>query len=714
PGNTKGILVMYEEDAEDWAVYLRKLFSQAVETEGILLYRLEHFSLRHLESLSLTSYKCKLLILSGSVLSDLTPKKCEFLEKMLDSPNSVVTLLCGLRSAAPLYESLNIPAGRWELSTEQQPRDYISVIQRVLFRDSEAYLEVSVPAEQRVNNPEEMKEKNKTEGSSGTSRSAVSLAMVLEVPCENPGEIFIFLKDEVVGETVEAEFVSHAKYIRARLALWDKNVWCMKALDFPPGPVNVRVYCDGILTATGEMKYSSPAMVVKGPTRAADSEGTLCWNDIEELDGILASIFKHEIPYYDFQSLQSEICPQNEYMHINELPTLLHCAAKFGLKNLALHLLQCSGANWASKMKNTSGADPAHIAKKYGHEELKKIFEDFSIQEISRNNEQLNDDEKDRASPSAYSPSSESTALHRGRRTKPRQSEGVTDATEETGEGQEPEPGEDVQLSPTEGSSESSEDPYDDLYVFIPVTELDPEGEPPACCRPPLPSPRPACAALQPEKPPSASQGKTGESPVERSHNWNDFRARQETRDEPKGGEAKKEDEKVQEAEEDPYTFAKIDENEYDMILSNMSVKKKPGSQSFIMNRPPAPTPRPTTTFPKEETMSYIAQVFQQKAARRQSDSDKSHGLPKKPDKARMESPAMSIPRGCLAAGQEELILLQEKVKNGKLSVDEALEKFKHWQMGKSSLEMIQQEKLRQLRDNIIGKRPEEENICGK
>lgn len=45
----------------------------------------------------------------------------------------------------------------------------------------------------------------------------------------------------------------------------------------------------------------------------------------------------------------------------------------------------------------------------------------------------------------------------------------------------------------------------------------------------------------------------------------------------------------------------------------------------------------------------------------------------------------------CLAAGQEELILLQEKVKNGKLSVDEALEKFKHWQLGKTELEMIQQ-----------------------
>lgn len=56
-----------------------------------------------------------------------------------------------------------------------------------------------------------------------------------------------------------------------------------------------------------------------------------------------------------------------------------------------------------------------------------------------------------------------------------------------------------------------------------------------------------------------------------------------------------------------------------------------------------------------------------------------------------MESPAFSTMRNCLAAGQEELILLQEKVKNGKLSVDQALEKFKHWQIGKTGLEMFQQ-----------------------
>ena len=65
--------------------------------------------------------------------------------------------------------------------------------------------------------------------------------------------------------------------------------------------------------------------------------------------------------------------------YFEELPTLLHCAAKFGLKNLAVHLLQCSGATRASKIKNLEGSDPAHIAERHGHKELKKIFEDFSV-----------------------------------------------------------------------------------------------------------------------------------------------------------------------------------------------------------------------------------------------------------------------------------------------------------------------------------------------
>ncbi|XP_075854696.1 B-cell scaffold protein with ankyrin repeats isoform X2 [Microcebus murinus] len=604
PGNTKDIIMIYEEDAEEWALYLREIFVRIVKREAILLYCLENFSLRHLELLNLTSYECKLLILSNSLLKDLTPKKCQFLEKVLDSPESVVTMLCGVKSSDQLYTSLNISGSRWEISTEQEPEDYISVIQSIMFRGSEDYLEVDVPRNLRVEHSREIKDRRETEKLPEAPRSTEPLAMVLpaEIPCENPGEIFVILRDEVIGDTVEIEFTSNSKRVRTQPTLWNKKVWCMKALDFPAGVVTVDVYCDGIIKATAKVQYCAAAKATGRPLGAGHPGERLRQNGFEELDGVLTAVFKHEIPYYEFQSLQTEIYSQKECTHFKELPTLLHCAAKFGLKNLATHLLQCSGATWASKMKNMEGSDPAHLAERHGHEELKKIFEDFSIQEIGRNDEQENDYEQDIFSFSTY----------------------------------------------------------------IPWTMVSKD--------------------------------------MESSQTWCDRGIRQETGDEPKEEEEKK-DEKEQGEEEDPYTFAEIEDSDYDMILASMSMKRKTGSRSFIINRPPAPTPRPTNVPPKEKTTPYIAQVFQKKTPRRQSDDDKFHGVPKKQDRAWMQS---------LTAGQEELILLQEKVKNGKMSVDEALEKFKHWQMGKSGLEMIQQEKLRQLRDCIIGKRPEEENVCDK
>ncbi|KAI5226088.1 B-Cell Scaffold Protein With Ankyrin Repeats [Manis pentadactyla] len=715
PENTKDIIMIYEEDAEEWALYLREVFLHVVKREAILLYRLENYSLPDLELLSLNSYKCKLLILSNSLLKDLTPKKCQFLEKALHSPESVVTLLCGVQSSDQLYKLLNIPGGTWEISTELEPGSYISVIKSIIFRgSSEEYLTVSTPTVSRVEHSGEISERNEFEKLPESSGSPRPLAIVLptEIPCENPGEIFIILRDEVIGDTVEVAFTSNNKCIRTQPARWSKTVWCIKALDFPAGSVNVHIYCDGIIKATTEIKYYTTAKAVGCQSRVAGSGDGVCQqNGIDQLDDVLTYIFKHEIPYYEFRLLQTEICPLKEYTHFKELPTLLHCAAKFGLKSLALHLLQCSGATWTSKMKNLEGSDPAHIAEKHGHKELKKIFEEFLIQEVSRNNEQESDYEEDITSLSMYLSAMQSPALHQESRQAHRQSMGAEES-EMAKEEKEKESVTEASPSLPEVGSGSSENEYDDdLYVFIPGDNPENNSQEPIISRPPLPLPRPGTAAFQLEKPHFMLQGKMLEGQMGRSQSCCDPSARQETTVESKGEEKK--DEKEQDEEEDPYTFAEVDDSEYDMILANMSIKKKTGSRSFIINRPPAPTPRPTNIPLREETTPYIAQVFQQKAARRQSDGDKFHG-PKKQDRARTESHTISNVRGCLAASQEELILLQEKVKNGKLSVDEALEKFKHWQMEKTELEMIQQEKLRNLRDCIVGKRPEEENVYGK
>uniref|UniRef100_A0A8C6FUB4 B cell scaffold protein with ankyrin repeats 1 n=1 Tax=Moschus moschiferus TaxID=68415 RepID=A0A8C6FUB4_MOSMO len=574
------------------------------------------------------------------------------------------------------------------------------------------YLEIIIPPDLRKEHSRQISERKEVEELSEASGSTIPQAVVLpaEIPCENPGEIFIILRDEITSDAVEVEFTSNSKCIRTQPALWNKSVWSMKALDFPAGSVNVDVYCDGIIKATAEIKYYTTPKAMKCLLGAPGPRDGVYQSDIDELDDILTSTFKHEIPYYEFQSLQTEICPQKEYSYFKELPTLLHCAAKFGLKNLAVYLLQCSGATRASKIKNLEGSDPAHIAERHGHKELKKIFEDFSIQEVSRDYEQENRCEEGIASFSTCSPTAQSPALHH--KSWPyRQRAEEAKVNEMAEEEKKHESGLEAEHSPPEVDSES-ENQYDDLYVFVPGDNPENNSQEPLVCpRPPLPPPRHVTTAFQLEKPHFPVQGKLLEGQMERSQSWCDFSARYETGSDSE--EEKKEDEKDQEEEEDPYTFAEIDDSEYDTILANRSIKKKIGSHSFIMNRPPAPTPRPTNIPPKEETTPYIAQVFQQKAARRQSDSDKFHG-PKKQDRGRMESQTFSTVRDSLAAGQEELILLQEKVKNGKLSMDEALEKFKHWQMGKTGLEIIQQEKLRQLRDCIVGKRPEEENVYNK
>ncbi|VFV45681.1 b-cell scaffold protein with [Lynx pardinus] len=379
--NTKDILLIHGEDAEEWALYLREVFLHVVKREAVLLYRLENYSFWDLELLSLNSYKCKLLILSNSLLKDLTPKKCQFLEKILHSPESVVTLLCGVKSSDQLYKLLNIVRGRWEMSTEQEPEDYIAVIESIIFKGSDDYLEVNIPTDLKVEHSGEISKRQEIEELSKASRDTIPQAIVLpaEIPCENPGEIFIILRDEVIGDTVEVEFTSNSKCVRTQPTRWNKTVWCMEALDFPAGSVNVHVYCDGVIKATTEIKYSTSAKAVEYLLGVASPGDGVRQKDIDELDDILTSVFKHEIPYYEFQSFQPNINPQKEYTHFKELPTLLHCAAKFGLKNLAIHLLQCSGATWASKVKNLEGSDPAHIAERHGHKELKKIFEDFSV-----------------------------------------------------------------------------------------------------------------------------------------------------------------------------------------------------------------------------------------------------------------------------------------------------------------------------------------------
>ncbi|NWZ13914.1 BANK1 protein, partial [Agelaius phoeniceus] len=163
--------------------------------------------------------------------------------------------------------------------------------------------------------------------------------------------------------------------------------------------------------------------------------------------------------------------------------------------------------------------------------------------------------------------------------------------------------------------------------------------------------------------------------------------------------------------EEHPYTCVAQDEGVYDLILGQEEQKeeKRRHCRSFIINRPPAPAPRPVV---REENTPYIVQVFQQKACRVTSDNSRTYCEARNPETHRGHTETVTystvVPK--IASEQEELIHLQKQVKNGAISVDEALDRFKQWQNKKQRLPFTQQEKVHHLRDTTIRNRQENEN----
>ncbi|KAI0240213.1 hypothetical protein LSAT2_009083 [Lamellibrachia satsuma] len=101
---------------------------------------------------------------------------------------------------------------------------------------------------------------------------------------------------------------------------------------------------------------------------------------VTELDNTLSKIFVEKsdtIPVAAFENLfgMHEYAASMSIKH--ELPTLLHFAAKYGLKDFTCHLIDLPGALLAYSISNTSGDRPAEIARKNKHMELANYFDTY-------------------------------------------------------------------------------------------------------------------------------------------------------------------------------------------------------------------------------------------------------------------------------------------------------------------------------------------------
>ncbi|XP_062430942.1 B-cell scaffold protein with ankyrin repeats [Rhea pennata] len=742
--HTKDILVIYEQEAEEWALYLKTIFGHILNEEGILLYSLETSSIKHLELFSLSCYKCKLLILSCGLLRSLNQKRGYFLEQLLKPPDNVVILLCGVENSDILYDILTLDGGSKEISTDQEPEEYLSVVTGIIqsgkpqnkhLEDSLSYVYEAVLADDYQSNTDVslsnirgasektdlfLETKEDSETLETNQRSA--LVLPARISCENPGEIFILLKDEIDDETLEIEFIADNKRIRTQPASWNQKVKYMKALEFPAGPVYVNVYCGGVIKATAQIEYYTALEEIENILKkVADPIAFACqqtfeFSSVEKLDNVLTLLLKSKMYACEFSTFQSEEeHHQKANRHLEELPTLLHCAAKFGLKNLAALLLRCPKATQACNITNKNGDNPAGIARKHGHKELQKLIGDFLFNTADNLTSCEEEAEEDDTYVLMLGSETQPAAALKAKQN-PGDQHGIGSRCQREAE-VDVEKNDDVEDSGKETETEHEEDEVgEDSYSF----DSNPDSLYANVCndgpeenrrdsffykRPPLLPPRNLPGTLRQDDLHSLSQERNlMENRSEREHSDGVITACYgEDQDTCEGDEE----------EEDPYTSAKLDESVYDMILADDEEEKRKERRSFIVNRPPAPAPRPVCSPVREENTPYIVQVFQQKATRTPSDHNKVCCDVRKQAAYRSHTDMVtySTLKHTIPAEQEDLIHLQEQVKKGAISVDEALEKFKQWQNEKSRLQSAPQEKARHVRENNVGNRLEKESL---
>ncbi|XP_004174926.5 B-cell scaffold protein with ankyrin repeats [Taeniopygia guttata] len=735
--NTKDILVIYEQEAEEWALYLKSLFGLIVNKEGILLYNLENSSFKHQELLCLLSYKCKLLILSCGLLNCLNEKRSYFLEQVLKPLDNVVILLCGVENSEILHEILTLDGGSKEISTDQKPEEYISVVKEIIQPDkprdespgesvSCIYEVVLADGYQTISDinlsdvsgtSEETDLTFKTDVLSERLETNEQSILVLprRLSCENPGEIFILLKEEIDEETLEIEFITDNQQIRMQTASWNKKVKYMKAPDFPAGPVYVNICCGGVIKTTAQIEYYTALEEIEPILKkVADPIAFTCqalkFSSVEKVDNVLTSLLKNKISTYEFSPFQSEEehCHQAN-SHLEEFPTLLHCAARFGLKKLAAFLLSCPEATQACKITNKYGDDPESIAKKHGHKELRKFIRELSKYAASDFTNCKEEDSKT----SELMLGSEAPPAVAKQNSRDQYAIGLRCQQEEVEVDEEKKDDLKYSREETEYENEEEEDSYNllnspgRLYANVGDELKESRRDCFFCKRPPPPPPR--------NLPGIQRQDNLHNSSQER--NFVEDRSKREQGDGLTTACCGEEQGSCEEdsEEEHPYTCVAQDECVYDLILGQEEhyEEKRKHCRSFIMNRPPAPAPRPMCSLVKEENTPYIAQVFQQKACRVTSDNSRTYCEARNPEAHRghTETVAYSTVVHRIPPEQEELIHLQKQVKEGAISVDEAIDRFKLWQNKKQRLLSTQQETVHHLRDTTVRNRQENENL---
>lgn len=682
PPESYDLLILHTAEAQEWASYLQQILksSRTFHHRSILLYAVGPADQLHGYNFDcFQSSKCIVLLLAGVFLDMLyEPELQEALHRLLYPPYRVVALLCGVTEDAIPTESFEDWPYWRKLYSEDEPAVYISTIlecvneskreeekREKVQRLTEASATHEVVCEEQQENVQKDEEPVDEGDSTTDTGSSVHLSCLTVQPsrvrCGEQQTIYIMLKDTVDVKSVpEVEFSSErgaAKRIRATVE--NEYTLSVSAPDMPAGVVALTLHTDQSSVNLRPLTFFTDlGEVSRHLENATDPVNFICQafnltsNSRESLDIMLTDSLKSKMPATGMQLFgirQIEENNMSSYQRDEELPTLLHFAAKYGLKKLTSALLQCPGALQAYSVMNKNGDYPNTLAEKNGFSDLRQFIDEYveTADMLKSHFEESINTEENADVYEMMSANSEDIMMKYS---------GCSEDIYESMLGIDPECAE-------------------DLYEVMSAVDENPEE---AMLRKffqakPLPPP-----IAEDEEPPKDEEEEKSEYRPEFSQI---------------------------EEEEDPYALSS--EDIYDIVDTSQC---NPG----IMNRPPAPVPRPEPEAAPEpepeKHVTYISRVFSDKGTPESTNMENT--LPAVRPVSEIPSSVYDPYGGMKTPGQRQLISLQERVKVGEITVDEAVQEFKAWQFDherRASSLRYQQENLKRLRDSITRRHKERE-----
>ncbi|XP_049591425.1 phosphoinositide 3-kinase adapter protein 1 isoform X2 [Syngnathus scovelli] len=630
------VLILHTVEAQEWATYLQQIMqksSKKFHKSSILLYTI--FSADQLQGSNFKkNVKCIVLLLTGGFIDLMyEPELSGSLQVLLQPSHRVVALLCGVTEEDVLTADRFEDWSSWrKLHAEDDPALYVSAILETV-SNSQAISGRRSPKKTSKDDEHATTGLSVSKEISSHSRLNCLSVQPTRLLCGAQERIFIIFNDKLVGlSSPQVEFSSRnnaPEYFPCTVV--NEYTISLTAPEMPAGEISLTLCSkQSRISLKCVTYYTHMGEVGRCLENAADPINFLCQafnlmsNSVEFLDNILTDSIKSKMPacLQLFGIGQIEENNMTTYKRNEELPTLLHFAAKYGLKKLTSVLLQIPGALQACSVMNKNGDYPNTLAEKNGFLDLREF-----IDEVVLTADMLKSDDPEESTNEYEDMSTKTSSDYAS----------------------------DMYVSMLGINPECADDLYEVMNAAVE---------------------NPGDVMLR-----TFFQAKPHDVIV------------QDEREPPKCEEMESYDPDGTDQEFDPYDL--LSEDIYDTLDENNC------HNAAVLSRPPAPIPRPEMKPEPERPVTYISRVFSDKAT---SQSQMTETSNHEAQSATDPPPVYEVFAGMKTPGQRQLITLQEKVKVGKITVDEAVREFKAWQLdhdSRANSVRYQQENLKRLRASI-------------